>query len=182
MPHPGLPAGVLRRCLRFVRRHPASRPCASGASAAAAVAGSTAAPRRARAPARPGAVRVVAVLGAIACVALAGCAAPPKPAAVAAAPAGPPDWDGAYHGTSTRFRAAARDCPHPGVITLYVAQSQFYYRWTRGIEIPATVAPDGTVSGGGPGVGVTGTVRGDRMVGNISDAACGLHFTVVRSF
>lgn len=124
-----------------------------------------------------------ALLSVLVAAALAGCAAPPKPVPVAVArPAGPPDWDGAYHGTSTRFRAAARDCPHPGVLTLYVAQSQFYYRWTGGIDIAATVAPDGTVSGGDGDVTLTGVVRGRHMEGNVSDAACGLHFTVTREF
>jgi hypothetical protein len=118
---------------------------------------------------------------------LAGCAAPPAPKpppapVAAAAPAGPPDWDGAYHGTSTRYRAALRDCPHPGVLTLYVAQSTFYYRWTGGLEIPGTVGPDGTITGGDGNVRLTGAVRGRLMEGDVSDPACGLHFTVTRRF
>ena len=117
------------------------------------------------------------------CAALAACAAPAaKPAAPAKAAADPPGWDGAYHGTSTRFRAAARDCPHPGLVTLYVAQGQFYYDWSRGTDVVATVAPDGTVRGSGPGVTLTGVVHGRRMTGDVTDAACGLHFTVTRRF
>ncbi|MGH7044266.1 MAG: hypothetical protein ACREFY_19345 [Acetobacteraceae bacterium] len=125
-------------------------------------------------------VAVSPLRAAVLCAALAACAAPPPPPAHPAAT--PPDWDGAYYGTSTRFRADARDCPHPGVLTLYVAQSQFYYRWTGGMDIAANVAPDGTVSGAGPGITITGAVHGQRMDGNVTSAACGLHFTVTRRF
>jgi len=114
--------------------------------------------------------------------ALAACAAPTQPRPALAHPAHPPNWDGAYHGTSTRFRAAARDCPHPGLVILYVAQGQFYYNWSHGTDLVATIAPDGTVHGTGPGVSLTGTVHGRRMDGDVADAACGLHFTVTRRF
>ncbi len=113
--------------------------------------------------------------------ALAGCAAPaarPVPPRVAAAP----DWDGAYHGTSTRFRAAARDCPHPGIITLYVAQGAFYVPWSGGVDVLARIGADGTISGGGPGVVVTGHVRGKSLVADAQSAACGLHYTTRRRF
>ena len=113
-------------------------------------------------------------------LALAACAAPAPPAAPL--PAAPPDWDGAYHGTSTRFRAAARDCPHPGIITLFVAQGQFYVPWSRGIDVLASIAADGTVSGGGPGVTVTGQAHGKRLEANAESAGCGLHYTVRRRF
>ncbi len=113
---------------------------------------------------------------------LTGCAAPPKPAPVAAAPAAPPNWDGAYHGTSTRFRAAARDCPHPGLLTLYVAQGAFYYPWMQGTDVTATIGPDGTVSGGGPGITLTGRAHGHDLAGDVTDGVCGLHFTVRRRF
>jgi hypothetical protein len=112
---------------------------------------------------------------------LAGCAAPaPKPAAPRAAVA--PDWDGAYHGTSTRFRAAARDCPHPGIITLYVAQGQFYVPWSGGVDVLAQIAADGTITGGGPGVMVSGRARGKTLVANAQSALCGLHYTTRRRF
>ncbi|MDE2007949.1 MAG: hypothetical protein KGI51_15365 [Rhodospirillales bacterium] len=113
---------------------------------------------------------------------LAACAAPaPKPAPVAAAPAAPV-WDGAYHGTSTRYRAAARDCPHPGILTLYVAQNQFYFPWRHGGDVLAAIGPHGTVRGAGPGIAVTGHAEGKRMSGNATDGMCGLHFTVRRRF
>ena len=113
---------------------------------------------------------------------LAACAAPSKPAPMAAAPAAPPNWDGAYHGTSTRFRAAARDCPHPGLLTLYVAQGAFYYPWIQGTDVTATIGPDGVVSGGGPGITLSGKAHGHDMVGDVTDGVCGLHFTVRRRF
>jgi hypothetical protein len=128
---------------------------------------------------------MAALLAAGLAAGLAGCAAAPKrpaPVAATAKPAGPPDWDGAYYGTSTRFRALARDCPHPGILTLYVAQSQLYFTWGHGIDIAATVAPDGTVSGGDGGITLSGKVVGRHMEGDVTNAACGLHFTVTRRF
>ena len=112
--------------------------------------------------------------------ALAGCAAPaPKPPPPRAAA---PDWDGAYHGTSTRFRAAARDCPHPGIITLYVAQGEFYVPWSGGVDVLARIGADGTITGGGPGVAVTGHVRGKALVVDAQSAVCGLHYTTRNNF
>jgi len=113
---------------------------------------------------------------------LAACAAPAKPASMAPAPVAPPNWDGAYHGTSTRFRAAARDCPHPGLLTLYVAQGAFYYPWMQGTDVTATIGPDGIVSGGGPGITLSGRAHGHDLVGDVTDGVCGLHFTVRRRF
>ena len=161
--------------------HPCSpdapAPAPSGAAIHAAIGGRAGARRGA-----PGRFRVsAAVRSFVLCAALAACAAP-RPAAPVARFAAPPDRDGAYYGTSTRFRADARDCPHPGIITLYVAQGGFYYRWTYGTDIAATIAPDGTISGTGPGITLTGTVRGRHMDGNVVSAACGLHFTVTRHF
>ncbi len=157
---------------------PAARaPAPSGVAAKTSVDGPPPARRGA-----PGRFRLrILARSLLLCTALAACAAP-RAAAPVARPAAPPDWDGAYYGTSTRFRADARDCPHPGVITLYVAQGGFYYRWTYGTDIAATIAPDGTISGTGPGITLTGTVRGRRMDGNVVSATCGLHFTVARHF
>ena len=118
------------------------------------------------------------------CAALGACAAPPpKPAAplTPAANSGPTDWDGEYRGTSTRFRATERDCPHPGLLTLYVGQSSFDFRWNQ-IDITAAIGSDGSVSGQGPGITLSGQVKGKRMEGDVTDGACGLHFTVTRTF
>lgn len=118
------------------------------------------------------------------CAVLGACAAPPPkpaPSPALAAKSGPPDWDGAYYGTSTRFRATERDCPHPGILTLYVGQSSFDFRWNQ-IDIEAVIAPDGSVSGQGPGITLSGQVKGRRMEGDVTNGACGLHFTVTRRF
>lgn len=118
------------------------------------------------------------------CAVLGACAAPPPkppPAPAAAAKSGPPDWDGEYRGTSTRFRATRRDCPHPGILVLYVGQSTFDFRWNR-IDIPAAIAADGSVSGQGPGITLSGQVKGKRMEGDVTNGDCGLHFTVTRTF
>ena len=118
------------------------------------------------------------------CATLGACAAPPPkpaPAPAAVAKSGPPDWDGEYRGTSTRFRATERDCPHPGLLTLYVGQSSFDFRWNQ-IDVTAVIAPDGSVSGQGPGITLNGQVNGRRMEGDVTNGACGLHFTVTRTF
>ena len=54
------------------------------------------------------------------------CAHPPPPPAPPPAPA---KIDGVYRGTSTRYQADSRACPHPGLVTLYVQNNQFSYRW-----------------------------------------------------
>ncbi len=132
-------------------------------------------PRPAPPPAwvRPAWLRLLPALALVACA-----TTTPRPAP----PARKPDWDGAYHGTSTRYRAAARDCPHPGILTLYVGQAQFTYPWAWHVDIPGTIAPDGTISGGSGPIRLTGSVHGRRMEGDVSDPACGLHFTVNRRF
>jgi len=117
-------------------------------------------------------------------LAMVGCTATPPPAVLPTSAAVVPaiSLDGIYRGTSTRFRADRRDCPHPGLITLYVQDGQFEYRWTPQIYVPATIDPDGTVRGQGSDVTLAGHRDGNTIDGDITNGACGLHFTARKTF
>jgi hypothetical protein len=112
------------------------------------------------------------------CAAIAACtpAPPPKPPAPP-----PPPVDGVYRGTSTRFMARSRTCPHPGLVTIAVQNSQFEYHWAYRSYVDATIAPDGTIQGSGPDSTLVGKREGDKMEGDVTNGDCGLHFTVTRS-
>lgn len=126
---------------------------------------------------------VAAGLVPLACMALAACSTPP-PAHVAktSVPAQPAQIgsDGVYQGTSTRFQADRRDCPHPGLVTLVVQGEQFEFKWDRYLSIEAQIAPDGSVHGIGPDVSLTGQLSGRILSGDVTNGACGLHFTTRR--
>ena len=128
---------------------------------------------------RTGALAGLLILGA--------CSAPaPKPPAhtaqtqPAAPPAQPASPDGVYWGTSTRYVAERRDCPHPGVVTLAVHNGQFDYRWDWMTDVLATVLPDGTVQGASGNITLTGRLDGGELTGDVSNGACALHFTMQR--
>ena len=76
------------------------------------------------------------------CVALVACAAKPS-SPPAPPPKAPETVDGEYRGTSTRFQADSRGCPHPGLVRLEVLASAFQYRWDPVTWVDATIAPDG---------------------------------------
>jgi hypothetical protein len=118
---------------------------------------------------------------------LGACSAPaPKPPAQTAEPqqATPPAQaaspDGVYWGTSTRYVAERRDCPHPGVVTLAVHNGQFDYRWDWATDVLASISPDGTVEGASGNITLTGRLDGGELTGDISTASCALHFTTQR--
>lgn len=131
-------------------------------------------------------LRAVAVLSLSAT--LGGCVTPPHPAtpspqaAVAAPVSAPVTADGMYRGTSTRFLAQRRDCPHPGLITLYVQDRQFEYRWNQQLYVTAAIDPDGTVRGQGADVTLAGHREGHTIDGDITSGGCGLHFTARKEF
>ena len=115
------------------------------------------------------------------CAAVSGCASkppPPPPPAPATKPA--ETVDGEYRGTSTRFQAGSRACPHPGLVTLEVAGSAFQYRWDRDTWVDATIAPDGSVSGSGESITLVGRQSGQKIEGDITNGNCGLHFTATK--
>jgi hypothetical protein len=123
----------------------------------------------------------------------AGCASPPPP------PAPPPkpvvaaeQIDGLYRGTSTRYQADSRACPSPGLVTLHVTGSQFTYRWKGATQIPASIAPDGSVQGQLDDLTLSGTLspaqpasdgvaaQPQRIQGDVTNGTCGVHFTVTK--
>lgn len=113
------------------------------------------------------------------CVGLGACAkqAPPPPAP---APATPEFVDGDYRGTSTRFQADSRTCPHPGVLHFEVIGRMFQYRWAYGTYVDAAIAPDGSVTGGAERITLVGRQTGPKIEGDVTNGDCGLHFTVMR--
>jgi hypothetical protein len=124
--------------------------------------------------------RLAACLRVALYLALDACAtAPPPPAP--AVPAKPPETiDGEYRGTSTRFQASSRACPHPGLVRLEVIARAFQYRWDRDTWVDATIAPDGSVSGGAEGITLVGRQTGPKIEGDVTNGNCGLHFTVTK--
>ncbi len=120
------------------------------------------------------------ILAAALCAAVAACASsPPKPPPPPAPP--PVAVDGTYRGTSTRFQADSRTCPHPGLVLLVVYNHQFQYHWSYGVYIDASIAPDGTIQGSAPEFTLVGKRDGTHMEGDVTNGACGLHFTVVKT-
>ncbi len=116
------------------------------------------------------------------CAALSACAAPPQSSSSPAPPPKPPaTTDGEYRGTSTRFQAQNRACPHPGLVRLEVIDSQFQFRWDARTWVDAAIAPDGTVTGSAERITLVGKQAGAKIEGDVTDGDCGLHFTVTRA-
>lgn len=111
------------------------------------------------------------------------CATPAKPPAPAASqpkPATVEFTDGEYRGTTTRYQADSRACPHPGLVTLVVWDNRFQYRWDRETYVDATIEADGGVQGLAPGISLLGRLNGKRIEGDVTNGTCGLHFTVLK--
>ena len=110
---------------------------------------------------------------------LAACAAPPPPP--------PPAQlqpkvtvDGEYRGTSTRFQAESRACPHPGLVQFQVFDNHFQFRWDRNTWVDGTIAPDGAVTGGAERITLVGKQTGPKLEADLTNGDCGLHFTVTQ--
>jgi hypothetical protein len=114
------------------------------------------------------------------CAAVSACAAPSPPPPPAPPPKPPETMDGEYRGTSTRFQAQSRSCPHPGLVRFDVIDSQFQFRWDAGTWVDAVIAPDGTVSGSAERITLVGKQTGPKIEGDVTNGDCGLHFTVTR--
>jgi hypothetical protein len=124
-------------------------------------------------------MRSISVVAAL-CAALVACAPSPPPAPLA--PAAPPEpVDGTYRGTSTRFQADSRGCPHPGLVLLVVLDGRFQFRWSYGTYIDAAIAPDGSIQGSAPSFTLVGKRNGKRIEGDATNGDCGLHFTAVKT-
>jgi hypothetical protein len=115
------------------------------------------------------------------CVDLAACASSPPPTPSAPPPKAPDTIDGEYRGTSTRFQAEKRACPHPGLVRIEVIGGAFQFRWDGNTWVDATIAPDGTISGGAERITLIGRKIGQKIEGDVTDGDCGLHFTTTRS-
>ncbi len=111
--------------------------------------------------------------------ALAGCGQPAPPA-----PPAPPKpsgtIDGLYRGTSTRFRAEAKSCPHPGLVRFQVVDHTFNYRLNGPITVVASIDPDGTVTGEAGGFTLRGDWDGQKIEGDVVSIICALHFRAVK--
>jgi len=118
-----------------------------------------------------------AIIAAALCAVLSACASPPPPPAPPPKPP-PQDIDGEYRGTTTRFQASSRSCPHPGLVDFQVIQHQFQYRWDYDTFVLATIAPDGGVTGGAESITLVGKQNGPVIEGDVTNGTCGLHFTV----
>jgi hypothetical protein len=115
------------------------------------------------------------------CVAVAACApTPPPPPPPAPPPKPPATIDGEYRGTSTRFQAASRTCPHPGLVHFDVIDDRFQFRWDANTYVDGAIAPDGTVTGGAERITLIGRQAGPKIEGDVTNGDCGLHFTVAR--
>lgn len=109
---------------------------------------------------------------------LASCAAPPPPQPAPKPVAATDQSDGEYRGTSTRYQADSRRCPHPGLVTVIVFDDKFQYRWDHDTWLDATISPEGEVRAEAPGITLQGRLAGNRIEGDITDGTCGFHFTV----
>src|SRR4051812_3962395 len=112
------------------------------------------------------------------CAALAACASTPPPPPPA--PKLPDTVDGEYRGTSTRFQAESKTCPRPGLVRIEVIGQTFQFRWDGRTWVSATIADDGTITGGAERITLVGKLTGTKIVGDVTNGDCGLHFTVTR--
>ena len=99
---------------------------------------------------------------------------PPKPLPVAGT------IDGLYRGTSTRFQADARTCPHPGLVTFTVQDRSFRYRLNGAQAIDATVTREGLISGQFGDFTLTGDWNGAKLEGDVTSATCAMHFRALK--
>jgi hypothetical protein len=111
------------------------------------------------------------------CAVLSACASTPPPPPPPPKPP-PPEIDGEYRGTSTRFQADSKACPHPGLVDFQVIQHQFQYRWDYQTGVLATIEADGSVAGGAERITLVGKQNGPIIEGDVTNGNCGLHFTV----
>src|SRR5215472_15919382 len=115
------------------------------------------------------------------CGIAAACKAPPPPPPPAPPPKPLETIDGEYRGTSTRFEAQSRACPHPGLVRLQVIDSRFQFRWDANTWVDASIAADGTVTGSAESITLVGRQAGVRIEGDVTNGTCGLHFTVTKA-
>lgn len=123
---------------------------------------------------------VYAAMLAVLCAGLAGCAAPPPPPPPAKPAPVVDQVDGEYRGTTTRYQADSRACPHPGLVTVIVWDNKFQYRWDHETWLDGAIGDDGSVTGGGPNITLQGRADGKQLTGDVTNGACGFHFTLTK--
>ena len=64
------------------------------------------------------------------------------------------------------------------MLTLYVQNNQFSYRWDYTTWVDSSIDPDGTVHGQADRITLQGKRDGKRMEGDVTNGICALHFTV----
>ena len=116
------------------------------------------------------------LIGLVLLCGLTACGAPATPAKPK--PAG--TIDGLYRGTSTRFIAQDKSCPHPGLVKFDVSNRALHYRLNWPTTVDATIDPDGTVSGQSAGYNLTGDWDGQKIEGDVVSVVCALHFRAVK--
>ena len=123
---------------------------------------------------------IAACLRASLCAVLAACAATPPAPAPTPPPKPAATVDGEYRGTSTRFQAGSRACPHPGLVTIEVNANAFQFRWDPKTWVDATIGPDDTITGGAERITLVGKRTGPTIEADVTNGNCGLHVTVIR--
>jgi hypothetical protein len=98
---------------------------------------------------------------------------PPKPKPIGTI-------DGLYRGTSTRFIAQDRSCPHPGLVRFDVMNGFFHYRLNGPIAVDARIDPDGNVAGDASGYTLRGDWDGQKIEGDVVSVFCALHFRALK--
>jgi hypothetical protein len=69
-----------------------------------------------------------------------------------------------------------------------VLGGQFTYRWSGKIQVPASIQSDGTVQGQSADIMLTGqlilppdgSAAPQRIVGDVTNGICGIHYTVTK--
>jgi hypothetical protein len=117
------------------------------------------------------------------CAMLLACAPHSPPPHAAPAPSGSPaePVEGTYRGTSTRFQADRKGCPHPGLVSFIVWDGKFQYRWDHATYIDVVIKDDDTLEGQTPDFTLRGKRDATRIEGDVTNGLCGLHFTVIKS-
>jgi hypothetical protein len=86
--------------------------------------------------------------------------------------------EGEFSGTTTRYQADSRACPHPGIVSVVVWDNKFQYHWDRDSWIDALIAEDGSVHGSATDITLQGRRIGNRIEGDVTNGRCGFHFTL----
>jgi hypothetical protein len=66
------------------------------------------------------------------------------------------------------------------LVTIEVNANAFQFRWDPRTWVDATIAADGTVTGGAESITLVGRQTGSRIEGDVTNGNCGLHFTVTK--